>query len=40
MHKSGNIWKCPNKEDKIFYKRENIVQKINPPAVAGTRGEF
>lgn len=40
MHKSGNIWKWPRQEDKIFYKHENILKKINPPVVAGTRGQF
>ena len=40
MQKLENLWKWPKKEDKIFYKWENIVQRTNPPAVTGTRGQF
>ena len=36
MHTSGNLWKYPQKEDKIFCKWQNIIQQMNPPAVAGT----
>ena len=36
MHKSGNIWKWPKRECKILCKWENIVQRINPPAITGT----
>ena len=27
-------------EDKIFYSRDKIVRVINPPSVAGNRGQF
>ena len=40
IHKSGNLWKWSKKEDKILYKWEKIVQRINPPAVAVTWGQF
>ena len=35
MHKSlGAFWKWLQKEDKIFYQKENIIQKLDPPEVA------
>ena len=41
MHKSlGTFWKWPPKEDKIFYQKENIIQKLDPPEVAGSQGQF
>ena len=40
MHKSANAWKWPRLEDKIFYSRDKIVRVINPPSVAGNRGQF
>ena len=41
MHKNlGDFWKEPQKEDKIFYQKENIIQKLDPPEVAGSRGQF
>ena len=40
MHRSANAWKWPRPEDKIFYSRNNIVRVINPPSVAGNRGQF
>ena len=41
MHRSGGVyWKWPLKEDKAFYRKENIVKKPNPPDVAGSRGQF
>ena len=33
MHRSGNAWKWPRSEDKIFYPR-NILCIVNPPTVA------
>ena len=40
MHRSANAWKWPRPEDKIFYSRDQIVRVINPPSVAGNRGQF
>jgi hypothetical protein len=40
MHPSGNHWKWPTAEDKIFYLRQNITKLINPPKAAGNRGQF
>ena len=41
MHKSGKFWKWPEfGRDKIWYTVENVVKKINPPVVAGNRGQF
>ena len=40
MHPSGNHWKWPTAEDKIFYLLQNIAQLINPPKAAGNHGQF
>lgn len=40
MHKAGAYWKWPCTKDNILYKMENIIKKISPPVVAGTRGQF
>ena len=40
MHRSANAWKWPKKEDKIYYSKSSIVRVINPPSVAGRRGQF
>ena len=40
MHRSGKHWKWPNPVDKIFYRREDILQTITPPKVVGNRGQF
>ncbi len=41
LHRSANAqWKWPRPEDKIFYPRNRIVRVINPPSVAGNRGQF
>ena len=41
MYKScGAFWKWPPKEDKIFYQKENVIQKLDSPEVAGSRGQF
>lgn len=40
MHRAGAYWKWPCNVDNIQYKWENVVRKINPPEVAGTRGQF
>jgi hypothetical protein len=40
MHKSGNAWRWPAKDDKIFYDRQNILRVVNPPKAAGNRGQF
>ena len=42
MHRCGtsNTWKWPKFSYKIYYERKNIVRTINPPKVAGNRGQF
>ncbi len=40
MHNCGAFWKWPLTEDKIIYYRKNMVNKLEPPEVAGTRGQF
>ena len=40
MYRSANVWEWPTPEDKIFYSRNQIVQVIKPPTVAGNRGQF
>ena len=40
MHPSGNFWKWPKTEDKIFYAYDSIAMLINPPKAAGHRGQF
>ena len=40
MHRSGKHWKWPNPVDKIFYRREDILQTITPPKVVRNRGQF
>ena len=40
MHKNGSGWKWPTRDDKIFYKVEDIECKIKPPTAAGSRGQF
>ena len=33
-------WKWPVTDDKIFYSQEDIKNNIDPPRVAGHRGQF
>jgi hypothetical protein len=40
MHPSGNLWKWPKTEDKIYYAHDSIARLINPPKAAGHRGQF
>ena len=41
MHKSlGAFWKWLQKKHRIFYQKENIIQKLGPPEVPGSHGEF
>ena len=40
MHRIGNNYRWPTVSDKIFYCRNNIVAKINPPVPVGHRGQF
>ena len=40
MHKSGKFWKWPTSADKIYYPLENVKNVIEPPEVAGSRGQF
>ena len=36
----GEKWKWLKKEDKIIYKRPQIFEKLNPPEVASSQGQF
>ena len=36
MHPSGNYWKWPKTEDKIYYPYDSILRLINPPKVLDT----
>ena len=38
MAKSGGYWKIPKEEDKIFYTRDKIKQKLAVPILINTRG--
>ena len=40
MEKSGPHWKWPEKLDKIYYSREEIVSFIKPPKQINRRGMF
>ena len=40
MERSGKFWKWPSKRDNIFYFCKDVVKKIEPPIVAGNRGQF
>ena len=40
MHKNVNAWKWPRPGDKIFYPATQIVRVIDPPTIAGNRGQF
>ena len=41
VHKNlGAFCKWPQKEDKIFYQKENIIEKLDVPEVAGSGGQF
>ena len=40
MEPAGKFWKWPVKADNIFYTRDNVLQHIDPPEPAGTRGQY
>ena len=40
MAKSGGYWKIPKKEDKIFYTRDKIKQKLAIPILINARGLY
>ena len=40
MHQSRNAWKWPTNPDKIYYLYDNILRQLDPPTVAGSRGQF
>lgn len=40
MVKYGKLWKWPESKDEIYYTRNNIIRKVNPPSVANARGYF
>ena len=40
MHKSGGFYKWPKDKDQIYYERDCVLQKIQPPSVVGNCGQF
>ena len=40
MKKSAQNWRWPAKPDEIFYSKDEIVRKINPPTQVGRREIF
>ena len=40
LHKSGGYFKWPKQKDELHYLHESVVAKIDPPIVAGSRGQF
>jgi len=40
MIRSGRAWKWLTPEDKLFYTKEDVLHKNNPPSVAGNHGQF
>jgi hypothetical protein len=40
LHKSGGYFKWPKQKDELHYSHESVVAKIDPPIVAGSRGQF
>lgn len=40
LHKSGGYFKWPKNKDEVHYSLESVVAKIDPPTVAGSRGQF
>lgn len=40
MHRAGNYFKWPCNPDKIYYTQDDILKKIQPPVVVGSRGQF
>ena len=40
LHKSGGYFKWPKKKHEVDYSLESVVAKIDPPTVAGSRGQF
>ena len=40
MMKSGSYFKWPVAEDKIFYKFENVIKKLQPPILKSSRNTF
>ena len=40
MHKNVNAWKWSRPEDEMLYPATQIVRVIDPPTVAGNRGQF
>ena len=40
MQKSGSYYKWPRTKDNIFYRHENVIQKLSAPVVAGNLVQF
>ena len=36
----GAFWKWLPQEDKIFYQKENVIQKLDPPELVESCGQF
>ena len=37
MHPSGNYWKWPNQEDKLYYLKNNVLKNITPFKTVNSR---
>lgn len=40
MHKAGSYYKWPERDDIVFYLRQDILMKVEPPSVKGSRGQY
>ena len=40
MYRSEGSFKWLQKEDKIFYKLDDVLKTIDPPIPTGNRGQF
>ena len=40
MERAGKYWKWPNPCDVIFYLREKMSKKLDPPTIANNCGHF
>ena len=40
MVRAGKYWKWPAHDDEIYYQRESLIRKIDPPEVINARGYF
>lgn len=38
--KMGAYWKWPDKKDEIWYRKNDVIKRIDPPVVVGSWGQF